>query len=65
MSQNYIRIANGEYRGAKIVDTVFPLIKSYQVGAKGGFVTVNATQQFGRDNIRIKVNGITAYEFVT
>ena len=65
MSQNYIRIANGEYRGAKIVDIVFPLIKSYQVGAKGGFVTVNATQQFGRDSVRIKVSGITAYEFVT
>ncbi len=65
MTQHYIRIAAGEYRGNKIVDEVFPLIKPFQLGAKGGFVTVNGSQKFERDSIRVKVDGVTAYEFVT
>jgi hypothetical protein len=55
----YVTIKNGSYRNAPVVDTVFPLIKPYQTGAKGGFVTVDARDVIGFEGspgiVRIKV----------
>lgn len=55
----YVTIKNGSYRNAPVVDTVFPLVKPYQTGAKGGFVTVDARDVIGFEGspgiVRIKV----------
>lgn len=60
----YIKIKKGSYRNQEIVETVFPLIKQYQTGANGGFVTVDGTTMFGKDKIRVKVNSMLDYELV-
>jgi hypothetical protein len=50
-----IRIENGNYRGNK-VNGLFDLVKEYQVGAKGGFVTIsNDGSLSGPDTVRVKV----------
>jgi hypothetical protein len=50
-----IRIENGNYRGNK-VNGLFDLVKEYQVGAKGGFVTIgNDGSLPGPDTVRVKV----------
>lgn len=61
-----VRVKQGEYRNSNIVDTVFPLVKPYQVGAKGGYITVDATEMFGEPrHIRIKVAHRSHFEFVS
>ena len=49
-----VLIKSGTYRNAPIVNMSFPLVKDYQEGAKGGYVTVDGTSM-GRDRIRITV----------
>jgi hypothetical protein len=55
----YVTIKNGSYRNVPVVDTVFPLVKPYQTGAKGGFVTVDARDVIGFEGspgiVRVKV----------
>jgi hypothetical protein len=62
----FIKIKNGSYRNNPVVDTVFPLIKQYQNGANGGFVTVDGSAIFGADKnkIRVKVNSMLDYELI-
>jgi predicted AAA+ superfamily ATPase len=60
-----ILVKNGVYRNTEIVNQVFPLVKQYQDGAHGGFVTVDGTTMFGKDRVRIRVSGTDAYEFVS
>lgn len=55
-----VLIKSGTYRNAPIVNMSFPLVKDYQEGAKGGYVTVDGTAM-GRDRIRITVDP-TEYE---
>jgi hypothetical protein len=50
-----VLIKSGTYRNAPIVNMSFPLVKDYQEGAKGGYVTVDGTA-LGRDRIRITVD---------
>lgn len=63
-----IRIVEGTYkiRGVDkdISGTVFPMVKAFQVGATGGFVTVNAVDVpgFPDRNIKIKVDSPEGYE---
>lgn len=56
-------IRKGSYRNQEVRNAEFPLLKGFQVGAKGGFVTVDGTGVFGEDftKIRIKV-GARDYE---
>ena len=35
-----IRILSGSYRKQSVVNTEFTLVKGFQTGAKGGYVTV-------------------------
>jgi len=49
-----VLIKSGTYRNAPIVNMSFPLVRDYQEGAKGGFVTVDGSSM-GRDRIRITV----------
>ena len=53
-----IIVKSGEYRNQPVIDTAFTLVKGFQTGKKGGFVTVRNEGQFpiAIDTINIKVN---------
>jgi hypothetical protein len=62
-----IKIINGTYRNQPVNNTIFDLVKGFQTGARGGYVTVNADGYFGPDLpevVRINVNSIEDVEFV-
>ena len=62
-----IRIKRGTYRNAPVINTTFKLVKGYQVGAKGAYVTVKNEGHFpiDIDNIKIKVDNIDSFEYVS
>jgi hypothetical protein len=64
---NIVRIKAGTYRNAPIKGDVFQLVKGYQLGAKGGFVTVKNEGQFpGRpDEVRVNVDNQDCIEFLS
>lgn len=62
-----VNIKNGVYRNIPVQNVAFTLVKGFQTGAKGGYVTVNADGYFGPDLpevVRINVNTIEDIEFV-
>lgn len=61
-----IRVLSGSYRNAPVVNQVFSLIKGYQTGKKGGFVTVKNEGQFDVSNekVRVNVDNIDSIEYV-
>jgi hypothetical protein len=62
-----VKIINGTYRNQQVNNMIFNLVKGFQTGAKGGYVTVNADGYFGPDLpevVRINVNTIEDVEFV-
>lgn len=66
MANSYIRIKTGEYRKMKVDGQVFQLVEQYKKTANGGHVTVKNGGKFPgfSDEIRIKVAGVSSYEFV-
>jgi hypothetical protein len=61
-----VKIINGTYRNQQVNNMIFNLVKGFQTGAKGGYVTVNADGYFGPDLpevVRINVNSIEDIEF--
>ena len=60
----FVKIKNGTYRNQTITDEVFPLVKQFQLGSKGGFITVDGTGRFGKDKIRVTIQTPTDYELV-
>jgi SepF-like predicted cell division protein (DUF552 family) len=63
-----ILVKNGSYRNQPVNGMIFNLVKGFQTGARGGYVTVQADGYFGPDVpdvIRIKVDSIEDVEFVT
>ena len=62
-----IRIVSGSYRNTPVKGEVFTLVKGYQLGSKGGFVTVKNEGQFpGRPNqIRVVVDNQESIEFLS
>jgi hypothetical protein len=63
-----ILVKHGSYRNQPVNNVTFSLVKGYQTGAKGGYVTVNAEGYFGEDTpdvVRIRVNSIEDIEFTT
>ena len=62
-----VRITSGSYRNESIKGEVFTLVKGYQLGNKGGFVTVKNEGQFpGRpDQVRVNVDSQSMIEFVS
>lgn len=66
MSQACIRIKAGAYRHFDVSGKVFQLVEQFKSGTKGGFVTVKNGNNFPGfpEDIRIKVDSMTAYEFV-
>ena len=55
-----IRIVNGNYRGQRIQNTEFELVKGFQTGARGAYVTVKNSGHFPKfgDTIRVNVDSI-------
>jgi hypothetical protein len=62
-----VRITSGSYRNSPVQGEVFKLVKGYQLGAKGGFVTVKNEGQFpGRpDEVRVNVDNQECLEFLS
>jgi hypothetical protein len=61
-----VKILKGTYRNQPVNDVSFTLVKGFQTGAKGGYVTVDSNGYFGPEftNVRIRVNDIADVEFV-
>lgn len=62
-----VRITSGSYRKVTIKGEVFTLVKGYQLGSKGGFVTVKNEGQFpGRGpQVRVNVDNQSMIEFIS
>ena len=62
-----IRILNGSYRNEPVKDTVFTLVKGYQTGKKGNYVTVKNDGQFdiAISEVKVKVDSLEAIEFLS
>ena len=61
-----ILIKSGSYRNQPVNNVNFELVKGYQTGAKGGYVTVKSEGFFGPDMpevVRVNVNSIEDVEF--
>ena len=62
-----IRISKGEYRNMPVINKTFTLVKGYQTGAKGGFVTVKNDGHFPNvsiENVKVKVDNINKIKFL-
>jgi hypothetical protein len=62
-----VKILKGTYRNQPVNDVTFTLVKGFQTGAKGGYVTVDSNGYFGPEftNVRIRVDDINDVEFTT
>ena len=60
-----VTIKAGSYRNKPVANVSFTLVKGFQTGAKGNFVTVKSDGYFGPefDEVRIKVDSIEDIEF--
>jgi len=60
-----IRILNGVYRNQPVKGATFELVKGFQTGAKGGYVTVKSNGYFGPefDVVRVRVDSIRDLEY--
>ena len=67
MSVSFIRIKSGAYRTTDVSGQVFQLVEQYKFTAKGGYVTVKNSGRFPGfpEEIRVKVEGMSDYEFVS
>jgi hypothetical protein len=61
-----IRIISGSYRNQPVVDQVFTLVKGFQSGKKGNYVTVKNDGQFAINisEVKVKVDGIEQIQFL-
>jgi hypothetical protein len=61
-----VLIKQGEYRNIPVSDQQFTLVKGYQVGKKGNYVTVKNDGNFPVDieEVRIKVNSMNDVDFM-
>ena len=61
-----IRILSGSYRNKPVKNKEFTLVKGFQTGAKGGFVTVKNEGQFNIDieEVRVLVDSMQQIEFI-
>lgn len=69
MSQEYVSVTKGYHAdapGGIVEDVVFPLVRDYKVGKKGGYITVDGTGNpaYPQRNIRVKVDSPLHYERV-
>ncbi len=61
-----IRILSGSYRNQPVVDEVFTLVKGFQTGKKGNYVTVKNEGQFAIAiaEVKVKVDSIEDIQFM-
>lgn len=61
-----IRILSGSYRNQAVRNEVFTLVKGFQTGKKGNYVTVKNDGQFPGygDEVKVKVDAMTSIEFL-
>ena len=61
-----IRILSGSYRKQPVVNTEFTLVKGFQTGAKGGYVTVKNDGQFAINipEVKVLVDSIENIQFL-
>jgi len=61
-----VKVHSGNYGGKQVTNEVFPLVKEFNVGKNGGFVTVDGTRVMGYPDrvIRIKLVSKNDYEVV-
>jgi hypothetical protein len=67
MTQHTVRIKQGQYRNADVSGRTFRLAEGYKFTAKGTYVTVYNDESFPGmpEKLRVKINEISDYEFVT
>jgi ATPase family associated with various cellular activities (AAA) len=67
MSNAFVRIVAGAYRTHDVSGKCFELVEQYKTTAKGGYVTVKNGGTFPGmpDTIRVKVDGVHSYQFVS
>jgi hypothetical protein len=60
-----VTIKNGSYRNKPVANVSFALVKGFQTGVKGNFVTVKSDGYFGPefDEVRVRVDSIEDIEF--
>ena len=61
-----VTIKFGEYRNQPVINQQFTLVKGFQTGARGNYVTVRNEGQFPHvqiENVKVKVNSINDVEF--
>jgi len=63
----FVRIKSGAYRTHDVSGKVFQLVDQFKQTAKGGYVTVKNGGKFPGypEDIRVKVDSMSAYEFVS
>jgi len=61
-----VRILSGSYRNQPVRNEVFTLVKGFQTGKKGNYVTVKNDGQFPGygDEVKVKVESMNAIEFL-
>ena len=61
-----IRVLSGSYRNQPVVDEVFTLVKGFQTGKKGSYVTVKNEGQFAIaiNEVKVKVDTIEDIQFM-
>ena len=66
MSQSFVRIKSGAYRTTDVSGRVFQLVEQFKSTARGNYVTVMNGGTFPGfpDQVRIKIDSISDYEFV-
>ena len=67
MSTSFIRIKAGAYRTTDVSGQVFQLVEQFKNTAKGSYVTVKNSGKFPGfpEDIRVKVDAMSDYEFVS
>ena len=63
---SFVRVKSGAYRTHDVSGQVFQLVEQFKQTAKGGYVTVKNCGRFPGfpEEIRVKVEGMSDYEFV-
>ena len=64
---SFVRVKSGAYRTTDVSGQIFQLVEQFKQTAKGGYVTVKNSGKFpGMPvDIRVKVEGMSSYEFVS
>lgn len=65
MTQEYVKIIDGTYRGKAIKNVIFPLVAPFALGNSAPYVTVDGTDMFGKAKVRVIVEKLADYEYAT